>query len=63
MDPIRLALLENRLDREIVALECWEVWSVYILWFAEMVRAHVIKRLLELNRILGINVPLVFRKI
>ena len=63
MDPIRLALLENRLDREIVALECWEVWSVYILWFAEMVRARVIKRLLELNRILGINVPLVFRKI
>ena len=63
MDPIRLALLENRLDREIVALECGEVWSVYILWFAERVRAPVIKRLLELNRILGINVPLVFRKI
>ena len=63
MDPIRLALLENRLDREIVALECWEVQSVYILWFAEMVRGCVIKRLLELNRILGINVPLVFRKI
>ena len=63
MDPIRLALLENRLDREIVGLEGWEFRSVYILWFAEMVRACVIKRLLELNRILGINVPLVFRKI
>ena len=63
MDPIRLALLENRLDREIVALECGEVGRVYILWFAERVRAPVIKRLLELNRILGINVPLVFRKI
>ena len=59
----RLVVLEQRLDREIVALECGEVGRVYILWFAERVRAPVIKRLLELNRILGINVPLVFRKI
>ena len=59
----RLLVLENRLDREIVALECGEVGRVYILWFAEKVRVPVIKRLLELNRILGINVPLVFRKI
>ena len=59
----RLIVLENRLDREIVALETGEVGRVYILWFAERVRAPVIKRLLELNRILGINVPLVFRKL
>ena len=59
----RLVVLENRLDREIVALESGEVGRVYILWFAERVRAPVIKRLLELNRILGINVPLVFRKL
>ena len=59
----RLAVLENRLDREIVALECGEVGRVYILWFCERVRTPVIKRILEINRILGINVPLVFRKI
>ena len=59
----RLIVLENRLDKEIVALETGEVGRVYILWFAERVRAPVIKRLLELNRILGINVPLVFRKL
>ena len=59
----RLIVLENRLDTEIVALETGEVDRVYILWFAERVRAPVIKRLLELNRILGINVPLVFRKL
>ena len=59
----RLAVLENRLGREIVALEWGEVGRVYILWFAERVRAPVIKRILELNRILGINVPLVFRKL
>ena len=59
----RLAVLERRLDREIAALECGEVGRVYILWFCERVRAPVIKRILEINRILGINVPLVFRKI
>ena len=52
----RLAVLERRLDREIVALDCGEVGRVYILWFLERVRAPVIKRILEINRILGINV-------
>ena len=60
----RLAVLENRLDREIVALECGEVGRVYILSFAERVRAPVIKRILEINRILSIpmdpiNVPII----
>ena len=49
-----LAVLENRLDREIVALECGEVGRVYILSFAERVRAPVMKRILEINRILSI---------
>ena len=52
----RLAVLERRLDREIVALDCGEVGRVYILWFLERVRAPVIKTILEINRILGINV-------
>ena len=34
----RLLVLENRLDREIVALETGEVGRVHILWFAERVR-------------------------
>ena len=50
----RLAVLERRLDREIVALDCGEVGRVYILWFCERVRAPVIKRILEINRILSI---------
>ena len=57
----RLTVLERRLDRKICVLDC-ELGRVYILWFLERVRAPVIKRILEINRILGINVPLVFRK-
>ena len=58
----RLRVLEQELDREDCVLEC-QVGRVYLLWWLENVRGPVIRRLLELNRELGINVPLIFRRI
>ena len=58
----RLRVLEQELDREDCVLEC-QVGRVYLLWWLENVRGPVIRRLLELNRQLGINVPLIFRRI
>ena len=58
----RLVVLEQELDREVVVLEC-EVGRVYLQWWLVNVRGPVIRRLLELNRQLGINVPLIFRRI
>ena len=58
----RLRVLEQELDREDCILEC-QVGRVYLLWWLENVRGPVIRRLLELNRKLGINVPLIFRRI
>ena len=55
-------MLEQELDREVVVLEC-EVGRVYLQWWLVNVRGPVIRRLLELNRQLGINVPLIFRRI
>ena len=54
-------MLEQELDREVVVLEC-EVGRVYLQWWLVNVRGPVIRRLLELNRQLGINVPLIFRR-
>ena len=58
----RLTVLEQELDREVCVLEC-QVGRVYLQWWLENVRGPVIRRLLELNRQLGINVPLIFRRI
>ena len=58
----RLRVLEQELDREVVVLEC-QVGRVYLQWWLENVRGPVIRRLLELNTQLGINVPLIFRRI
>ena len=55
-------MLEQELDREVYVLEC-QVGRVYLQWLLENVRGPFIRRLLELNRQLGINVPLIFRRI
>ena len=58
----RLRVLEQELDRKVCVLEC-QVGRVYLQWWLENERGPVIRRLLELNRQLGINVPLIFRRI
>ena len=55
-------MLEQELDREVCVLEC-QVGRVYLQWWLVNVRGLVMTRLLELNRQLGINVPLIFRTI
>ena len=55
-------MLEQELDREVCVLEC-HVGRVYLQWWLVNVRGPVIRRLLELNTQLEINVPLIFRTI
>ena len=58
----RLVVLEREMDRK----DCLfgsVVGKIYIQWWLQNKRQRVINRILELNRILGINVPLQYRKV
>ena len=58
----RLVVLERELDR-IDCLFGSVVGKIYIQWWLQNKRQPVINRILELNRVLGINVPLQYRKV
>ena len=55
-------MLEQDLETEVYAFEC-QVGRVYLQWWLENVTGPLIRILLELNRQLGINVPLIFTRI
>ena len=58
----RLAVLERELDT-FICLQELDWGRVYIEWWVDRIRKPVILRLLDLNRQLGINVRLPYRKI